>query len=619
MSFKAPVASDRHAAISVTAALCLMTSASVVIPPSTALAQAAPNINPNGGAGGTTENTLERARSILRPEAPNVSRAKTPDWYSPPPVDAATSTVTFPLKTVKIQGITVLPHDKVEALIAPFRGKTVSLADLQGAADKITKLYADAGYGLSFAVVPEQDVENGVVRLVAIEVYIDKITVEMTQRSATFIGPAKIRELLEKQADVLKEERPVKVEHIERMLLTLNELAGVKATVTVKRGLRGQGAARMALNIVATGMAVDAASDNRLRSDFGRTEYSIEGAFRSIGVVGDELALSGAKSAREGDFSYWSARYQAPLFGSSTKGFLSVSRSNSKPKQGSLGRNEFEGVENAFHVGVVVPVIMHRTSNLKLRLEGVAIDSSSTFGPAKIVSNKTRVVDLDLAYDLADRFGGIDQAGLTLEQGINGLGAIRPRVDYRTTSNLPIPAISPVDATADNLVVRARLGRSQSVFGFNTQVNVDGQVVLHGVLPSPADCTYGGPAAGLAFDVASLAADECVRTNLRVDRYFGLGRGFYISPYLTADAGWLWHLGESRTVGHTYMTAQSLGLGFNFGFKNNIVLDALLTSPLTNHSTYNLQKDPKTGLPINYYQTLNDTSPSVYFNLGLRH
>ena len=121
-----------------------------------------------------------------------MSRAKTPDWYSPPPVDAATSTVTFPLKTVKIQGITVLPHDKVEALIAPFRGKTVSLADLQGVADKITKLYANAGYGLSFAVVPEQDVENGVVRLVAIEVYIDTITVEMTQRSASFIAASSL-------------------------------------------------------------------------------------------------------------------------------------------------------------------------------------------------------------------------------------------------------------------------------------------------------------------------------------------------------------------------------------------------------------------------------------------
>lgn len=612
MPFKAPVASDRRAAISVAATLCLMTYVSAATLPATASAQTVPNANPNGGAGGTTESTLERARSILRPEEPNVSRAKTPDWYSPPPVDAATSTVTFPLKTVKIQGITVLPHDRVEALIAPFRGKTVSLADLQGVADKITKLYADAGYGLSFAVVPEQDVENGVVRLVAIEVYIDKITVEMTQRSATFIGPAKIRELLEKQADVLKEERPVKVEHIERMLLTLNELAGVKATVTVKRGLRGQGAARMALNIVATGMAVDASSDNRLRSDFGRTEYSIEGAFRSIGVVGDELALSGARSAREGDFSYWSARYQAPLFGSSTKGFLSFSRSNSKPSKGSLGGADFEGVENAFHFGVVTPIFMHRTSNLKLRLEGVAVDSSSAFLGSKIVSNKTRVFDADLAYDLADRFGGIDQAGLTIEQGINGLGAIRQR------NVNALPAVSPIDSTAENLVVRARLGRSQSLFGFNTQVNVDGQAVMYGILPSPSDCTYGGPANGVGFDVAALAADECVRANVRVDRYIGLGRGFYISPYLTADAGWLWHLGSSTTAGHSYVTAQSVGLGFDLGFKNNIVLDAMFTLPSVNGTTRQTVTDKKT-LVTTSVQTLSDTSPSVYFNLGLRH
>jgi hemolysin activation/secretion protein len=607
MRIKAIVARDRRAAIFVAAALCLMTSVSVAIAPAMAWAQS----KPNGGAGGTVENTLERARSVLRPEEPSVSRAKTPDWYSPPPIDAATSTVTFPLKTVKIQGVTALPHDKVEALIAPFRGKTVSLADLQGVADKVTKLYADYGYGLSFAVVPEQDVENGVVRLVAIEVYIDKITVEMTQRSASFIGPGRIRKLLEKQADVLKEERPVKVEHIERMLLTLNELAGVKATVTVKRGVRGQGAARMALDIVATGMAVNASSDNRLRSDFGRTEYAIEGAFRSIGVVGDELALSGAKSARDGDFSFWSARYQAPLFGSPTKGFLSFSRSNSRPSLGGLGAADFQGVESAFHFGVVTPIFLHRTSNLKLRLEGVAVDSSSAFLGSKIVSNKTRVFDVDLAYDLADRFGGIDQAELTLEQGVNGLGAIRQR------NKNALPAISPIDATADNLVVRARFGRSQPVFGFNTQVNVDGQAVMYGVLPSPSNCTYGGPASGVGFDVAALAADECVRAGLRIDRFIGLGRGVYISPYLTADAGWLWHLGGSTTAGHSYVTAQSVGLGFDLGFKNNIVLDAMFTLPVTNDTTRQYSKNPKT-LVTTSVQTLVDTSPSVYFNLGLR-
>jgi len=128
--------------------------------------------NPGGGAGGTVEQTVERQRSLVPQAGTEVSRAPRPDWFSPPSIDGATSTVSFPLRTVKIQGITVLPRDKVEALIAPYRGKSVSLADLQGVANAITRLYADAGYGLSFAVIPEQDVVDGVVRLVAIEVYL---------------------------------------------------------------------------------------------------------------------------------------------------------------------------------------------------------------------------------------------------------------------------------------------------------------------------------------------------------------------------------------------------------------------------------------------------------------
>ena len=42
-------------------------------------------------------------------------------------------------------------------------------------------------------MVPEQDVTDGIVRLVAVEVYIDKVTVEMTQKSAAVIGPRRIR------------------------------------------------------------------------------------------------------------------------------------------------------------------------------------------------------------------------------------------------------------------------------------------------------------------------------------------------------------------------------------------------------------------------------------------
>lgn len=141
---------------------------------------------------------------------------------------------------------------------------------------------------------------------------------------------------------------------------------------------------------------------------------------------------------------------------------------------------------------------------------------------------------------------------------------------------------------------------------------------MYGILPSPSNCTYGGPANGVGFDVATLSAHQCVRASLRIDRFVGLGRGVYIAPYLTADAGWLWHLGSSNTAGHSYVMAQSLGLGFDLGFRNNIVLDALFTLPATKSTTRQTVTDKKTQVTTSI-QTLKDTSPSVYFNLGLRH
>ena len=558
--------------------------------------QTAPGQTVPGQAAGGEGGTVERGRSLIPRPAPTVDGRVRPDWFAPPTIDPSASQTRFPLKTVKVQGVTVLPHAQIEALIEPYRGREVSLAELQALANAITRLYADRGYGLSFAVVPEQDVKDGIVRLVAVEVFIDRVTVEMSQKSAAVIGPRRIRDLLERQASRLKDERPVSVRHIEAMVLALNELPGVKASVNIRRGARGQGASQLVLSVEATGMAFALSADNRLRADFGREELTVQAAFRSLGLVGDELALSASHSARARDFAFYSARYQAPVFDTSLKAYFSASRARSRATLGNLGATGFLGEESTYHAGFLQPVYHTRATSLTLRLEGVAIDSSTNLFGAKIVSNKTRYAELDADLDTADRFGGVTQAGLSLEQGINGLGAIRRRPGAQ------LPVTSPGDSTAQYLSVRARLGRSAAVLGFNTSVSLDGQAAMYGVLPSPADCAYGGAGGGQAFDSAALAGDECVRASGQVSRSFLLRSGVTATPYLFGDAGWIWHLGQTAVGQHSFERAQSAGFGLNLGLARSVQLSSTVAFPITDATT----------------PTLKDRSPSVFFSLDVR-
>ena len=558
---------------------------------SPAMAQTVP-----GQAGAGQGGTVEAGRNLIPRPVPTVDGRQRPDWFSPPTIDPAASQTKFALKTVKVQGITVLPHARIEELIEPYRGREVSLADLQALSNAITRLYADRGYGLSFAVVPEQDVTDGIVRLVAVEVYIDKVTVEMTQKSAAVIGPRRIRDLLEHQANLLKDERPVSVRHIEAMVLALNDMPGVKASVNIRRGNRGQGASHLVLSVEATGQTYAASLDNRLRSDFGRTEFTVQAAFRSLGIVGDELALAASHSVRKRDFAFYSGRYQVPVFDTAVKAYFSASRARSRPTLGSLDATGFLGEEEAYHSGLMTPVYRSRATSLNLRLDGGAIDASTHLFGAKVVSNKTRFAEVDLDLDSADRFGGTTQAGLSLEQGINALGAIRRRKGAR------LPVTSPGDSTAQYLSVRARLAHTQPLYGFNLSGSVDGQAVMYGVLPSPADCTYGGAGGGQAYDSAALAGDECVRTSGQLSRTFLLQRGMVATPYLFGDAGWIWHLGQTVVGQHRFERAQSAGLGLNLGLNRSVQLSSVLAFPITDATT----------------PSLKDRSPSVFFSLDLR-
>ena len=548
-------------------------------------------------ASGSSGGTIEGQRETQHSYQPAVTPSDNSPWFAPPKVASiATSTVTFPLKTVKIQGISVLSREKVEALISPYRGRDVSLSQLQGVADAITKLYSDAGYGLSFAVVPEQDVQDGVVRIVAVEVLIDRVSVEMSQKSASLVAPKRIQDFLARRADSLRQERPVKVAHLEQILLSLNDMPGVKATGTIQQGTRGQGAARLLLTIEVTGATASLAVDNRLRPEFGRYEYALEGAFRSLLVVGDELTVDVARSTAGDDFAYRSARYEAPLFGSRNTGFMSVSNADTKASRGGLAAVQFRGAEQGYHFGVTAPLVRTRSQKLSLQVEFAAIDSETRMLGATVVRNRTRTIDAGLDYNFADRFMGVNQASVSFEQGISGLGASRHNASLSKPDNV---LISPLDATPQYLLTRARIGRNQSVLGFDAAFNIDAQGVLYGLLPAPANCAFGGATMGRAYNVSPLTGDECVRASLQVSRQMVFNHNIRVAPFLFGDAGQIWRLGAAPVGDTNYARAQSIGFGFDIALIQGWSLNSVAAYPVGASTT-------------------NITSPSAYFTLNYR-
>ena len=98
------------------------------------------------------------------------------------PPDPAQPAVQISVKTIEVVGSTALKPKDWNPIIQPLEGRSVSLSELQQAADSITQLYLDRGYITSRAVLVEQAVTDGRVQIRVIEGSLEAIQVEGNQR-----------------------------------------------------------------------------------------------------------------------------------------------------------------------------------------------------------------------------------------------------------------------------------------------------------------------------------------------------------------------------------------------------------------------------------------------------
>ena len=161
-----------------------------------------------------SEQAAAAARSGV--QVPRVSRSEAP----------ADSTPLVVLRKVSLTGARAIPHEDIARIYQPYLGKKVSQADLAAIASAVSDLYRAAGFHLSRAIVPPQDIQGGHVRLQVIEGGITEVAFKGD--GAEQFG---VRPLL---GPVLAEQ-PSRLPTLERQLLLINGRPGVRITDTATR------------------------------------------------------------------------------------------------------------------------------------------------------------------------------------------------------------------------------------------------------------------------------------------------------------------------------------------------------------------------------------------------
>lgn len=134
----------------------------------------------------------------------------------------------FEVKTIQLSGNTLFDTKVLHALVADAEGKTLTLAQLDELAAKITEYYRSHGYPLARAFIPAQTIEAGVVRIEIIEARYGKIKLDNRSRVNDSLMDATLAPLQSGQA--------IEQNAMDRSLLLLTDIPGIAINATLKPG-----------------------------------------------------------------------------------------------------------------------------------------------------------------------------------------------------------------------------------------------------------------------------------------------------------------------------------------------------------------------------------------------
>lgn len=201
----------------------------------------------------------------------------------------------FYLERFKFTGNSIVPSSDLAALVAEYVGKALSLNDLNQAAAVITSHYRKAGYFLAQAYIPKQDVVKGTVQ-------IDILEGRIGQSGFTANPQLKVcQSLIQGYLAPFKSETLIEESPLERRLLLLNDLPGVRARANFKPG-EGVGHSDMNVDITALGKRITGGLDiDNYNSRFtGEYRFSPYLTINNPLQIGDQLAFKFTESHNDG-------------------------------------------------------------------------------------------------------------------------------------------------------------------------------------------------------------------------------------------------------------------------------------------------------------------------------
>lgn len=409
--------------------------------------------------------------------------------------------IRFTLTGLVVEGSTVYG----EADFLPFYqkrlGTEITLTQAYSIARALTTKYRNDGYILSQVIVPPQRIEGGVLRLRAVEGFIDKVTV-----NGDVAGGGR---LLRRYGEKIRNSRPLKADVLERYILLAGDLPGMTAQAVLSASPTTPGASDLDIVVREKRLEGFASVDNRGSRFSGPVQGQLGVSLNSLFGTHERTRFRFIGAAQLSELRSYEAEHVRQI-GSEGLTVAVLGRYTESEPGGALEDSEIESESISAELLVNYPIIRTRAKNLNVRAGFSFRDTETAILDTPFTDDRIRAARAGLSYDFVDAWEGINLVDVEVSRGLGILDASEPGA----------PELSRAGADTTFTKVNLSLFRLQRLGGgFSLLLNAIGQYSDDRLVASE-EFAIGGSRFGRAFDPSQVSGDRGVagRVELRNDR-----------------------------------------------------------------------------------------------------
>ncbi|RQR53608.1 ShlB/FhaC/HecB family hemolysin secretion/activation protein [Burkholderia sp. Bp9125] len=490
--------------------------------------------------------------------------------------------------TFQVEGVKSVPFEEISRRFTPLVGKDITIGELIETANGVTKLYQERGYALSFAFVPAQTFDNGVVRVTIVEGYVSDVKV--TGKPGAM--ESKIRAI----AAHITADRPLRRATFERYVNTFGLLPGVSVKANVPPPQTTDGATTLELNVDRKAFNVSAGID----FNHPGVQGLITATENGLTSFGEQLSISALVPPGRDKVTYVAFSGAVPVGSSGLVTRLDASTYRGKPTDNPglpsyverTVKNEKLGLSASYPLllnnqrsllGTVSGYASHNEDRYQNRITGATLENRS----------QVRVLQMQLDYTSVGP-KQVRKLSVNVAKGFDILGASKSQdiTVGNTTTSLP----SPISLT----FVRTGATYTQTnewPFRIGTSVSLTGQYSPDS-LPTSEQISFGAQRYALGYQPGETSGDSGWGMSLEVNRAFSPGWTYLktITPYVAYDMARVYlHAGTPQPN-----RLSSVGIGVRLSDSRYYNLDLSVAKPVGDAPVESASRSPRINAAFSY-------------------